>query len=26
VNWDEINQRYEAFKSGKAVEEPALAR
>jgi Fe-Mn family superoxide dismutase len=25
VNWDEINNRYEAFKSGKAVREPALA-
>jgi len=26
INWDEINQRYEAFKSGKAVQEPAMAR
>src|SRR4030088_3106390 len=25
VNWDEVNQRFEAFKSGKAVREPALA-
>jgi superoxide dismutase, Fe-Mn family len=25
VNWDEINSRYEAFKSGKAVHEPAIA-
>jgi Fe-Mn family superoxide dismutase len=25
VNWDEINQRYEAFKTGKSVQEPALA-
>ncbi len=25
VNWDEVNQRYETFKSGKAVHEPALA-
>jgi superoxide dismutase, Fe-Mn family len=26
INWDEVNQRYEAYKSGKAVEELALAR
>jgi Fe-Mn family superoxide dismutase len=25
VNWDEINKRYEAFKSGKESREPALA-
>lgn len=25
INWDEVNQRYEAFKSGKSVREPALA-
>ena len=25
INWDEVNQRYEAFKSGKHVHEPALA-
>ena len=25
VNWDEINARYEAFKSGKQVHEPAMA-
>ncbi|MGC2022922.1 MAG: superoxide dismutase [Candidatus Sulfotelmatobacter sp.] len=25
INWDEVNQRYETFKSGKAVREPALA-
>src|SRR6202167_3473340 len=25
INWDEVNQRYEAFKSGKQVQEPAMA-
>ena len=25
VNWDEINKRYAAFKSGKTVNEPAMA-
>jgi Fe-Mn family superoxide dismutase len=25
INWDEVNARYEAYKSGKAVAEPALA-
>jgi Fe-Mn family superoxide dismutase len=25
INWDEINHRYEAFKSGKAMREPELA-
>ena len=25
INWDEVNARYEAFKSGKAVHEPAMA-
>ena len=25
INWDEINNRYNAFKSGKAVHEPELA-
>ncbi|MFZ0437698.1 MAG: superoxide dismutase, partial [Candidatus Sulfotelmatobacter sp.] len=25
INWDEINARYEAYKSGKSVHEPALA-
>jgi len=25
VNWDEINKRYAAFKSGKTVHEPELA-
>ena len=26
INWDEVNQRYEAFKSGKSVQELAMAR
>jgi len=26
INWDEVNARYEAFKSGKHVQEPAMAR
>jgi len=26
VDWDEVNQRYEAFKSGKSVQELAMAR
>jgi Fe-Mn family superoxide dismutase len=26
INWDEVNARYEAFKSGKHVLEPAMAR
>jgi superoxide dismutase, Fe-Mn family len=25
INWDEVNARYEAYKSGKSVAEPALA-
>jgi Fe-Mn family superoxide dismutase len=26
INWDEVNARYESFKSGKHVQEPAMAR
>jgi len=25
INWDEVNQRYESFKTGKQVQEPAMA-
>ena len=25
INWDEVNARFDAFKSGKSVQEPALA-
>jgi Fe-Mn family superoxide dismutase len=26
INWDEVNKRYATFKSGKSVQEPAMAR